>query len=97
MEEHLIEIICYAICVLCLVGAIAVMVKAEDNDLLRRITPVVAAIPIYFNYHIGNAIYLLIGATLETLLAAMGVGFVLIFGLVIMLLPILLIIRWAIH
>jgi len=97
MEEHLIEIICYAICVLCLVGAIAVMVKAEDNNLLRRITPAVAAIPIYFNYQIGNAIYLLIGATLETLLTAMGVGFVLIFGLVIMLLPILLIIRWAIH
>ena len=97
MEVHIINIVRFITCLLTLIIAIIAMVKAEDNNAIRRISAVLAGVLIYFNRQIGSIVYLTIGSTIEAFIATAGVGFVLILVIVIMLLPILFIFRWLIH
>lgn len=97
MEVHIINIVRFITCLSALIIAIIAMVKAEDNNAIRRISAVLAGVLIYFNRQIGSIVYLTIGSTIEAFIATAGVGFVLILAIVIMLLPILFIFRWLIH
>lgn len=94
MDAHLIDIVRYFICIWCIVIAIVIMVRADDNGFVRRITPVVFLLPVLFNRTIGAAVYLVIGSTLETILATAGVGFVLVGAVVFIVFPVFAIIRW---
>lgn len=97
MEQHIIEIVRFAVCIMAMLVASVLMVKADDNNIMRRLAVVFAALLVYFNEQIGVMTYLLIGSTLETLMAAMGVTFVIILAVVIMILPLVALFRWVIH
>lgn len=94
MEQHIIDVIRFGFCISSLAIAVAAMVKADDNNAMRRLTAALEAVIIFFNEQIGQTVYLLIGSTIEVLIAMMGLGFVLIAGIVIMLLPALAALRW---
>ncbi len=94
MEEHIIEVVRYGVCVTSLIVAVIAMIKADDNHAMRRLSALLAAVLIYFNEEIGHITYLAIGSTIELLITLMGVGFVLIAGIIIMLLPAILAFRW---
>ena len=97
MEQHIIEIVRFAVCSLAILVAIVLMVKADDNNIMRRLAVAFAALLVYCNEQIGVMTYLLIGSTLETLMAAMGVTFVIVLAVVIMILPLVALFRWVIH
>lgn len=97
MEVHIINIVRFAVCMLALIIAVTAMIKADDNNAMRRLSAMLAAVLIYFNEEIGSMVYLLIGSAIETLIAAAGVGFVLVLAIVIMLLPLIAVIRWVTH
>lgn len=94
MEQHIIDVVRFGFCISSLAIAIAAMVKADDNNAMRRLTAALEALIIFFNEQIGQSVYLLIGSTIEVLIATIGLGFVLIAGIVIMLLPVLAALRW---
>ena len=96
MEQHIIEIVRFAVCIMAILVAIVLVVKADDNNLMRRLAVAFAALLVYCNEQIGMMTYLLIGSTLETLMAAMGVTFVIIMAVVIMILPLVALFRWAV-
>lgn len=96
MEQHIIEIVRFAVCIMAILVAIILMIKADDNNIMRRLAVVFAALLVYCNEQIGMMTYLLIGSTLETLMAAMGVTFVIILAVVIMVLPLVAFLRWAV-
>lgn len=97
MEEHIIHIVRFAVCLLSLITAIVAMMKADDNNAMRRLSAILAGVLIFFNEQIGSLAYLTIGSTIETLLATAGVGFVLTFAVVVMIFPIIIIVRWLTH
>ena len=97
MEQHIIEIVRFAVCIIAILVAILLMVKADDNNIMRRLAVAFAVLLVYFNKQIGVMTYLLIGSTLETLMAAMGVTFVIVLAVVIMILPLVALFRWLIH
>lgn len=97
MEAHIIEIVRFTVCIIAVMVAILFMVKADDNNIMRRISVSLAVLLIYFNEQIGAMIYLLIGSTLESLIAVMGVLFVVTLAMVVMIFPLVALIRWAIH
>lgn len=97
MEVHIINIVRFAVCMFALIIAVTAMIKADDNNAMRRLSAMLAAVLIYFNEEIGSMVYLLIGSAIETLIAAAGVGFVLVLAIVIMLLPLIAVIRWVTH
>ncbi|MDO5415484.1 MAG: hypothetical protein Q4F78_08480 [Bacillota bacterium] len=97
MEAHIINVVRFAVCLLSLVTAIVAMVKADDNNAMRRLSAVLAGVLIYFNEQIGSMAYLTIGSTIEALMATAGVGFVLALAIVVMLFPFIFIIRWLTH
>ena len=97
MEDHIINIVRFAVCLLSLIAAVVAMMKADDNNAMRRLSAVLAAVLIFFNEQIGSMAYLMIGSTIETLLATAGIGFVLTFAVVLMFFPIIIIIRWLTH
>lgn len=96
MEQHIIEIVRFAVCIVAILAAIVLMIKADDNNIMRRLAVAFAVLLVYFNEQIGVMTYLLIGSTLETLIATMGVTFVIIIAGVIMILPVVALLRWAI-
>lgn len=96
MEQYIIEIVRFAVCIMAILAAIVLMIKADDNNIMRRLAVAFAALLVYFNEQIGVITYLLIGSTLETLIAAMGVTFVIIMAVVIMILPAVALFRWAV-
>lgn len=97
MEMHIIEIVRFAVSIMSVLAAILLMIRADNDTAMRRLTVVLAAVLIFFNKQIGCMIYLLIGSTLESIIAVMGLTFILIVGLVIMLFPILALLKWIIH
>ena len=97
MEAHIVMIVRFAVCLLALIFATALMIKADDNALLRRTAAAGGAAIVLFNERIGNAAYLILGGILESAIALMGVGFVLILAAVIMLLPLIFVARWIFH
>ena len=97
MEDHIINIVRFAVCLLSLIIAIVLMIKADDNNAMRRLSAILAGVLILFNEQIGSMAYLTIGSTIETLLATAGVGFVLTFAVVVMIFPIIIIVRWLTH
>ena len=68
MEQNIIEIVRFAVCILAILVAIVLMVKADDNNIMRRLAVAFAAFLVYCNEQIGVMTYLLIGSTLETLI-----------------------------
>lgn len=97
MEAHIIEIVRFAVCMLAILMAAVLMVKADDSNAMRRLSAASGIGLIYFNEQIGTILYLLIGSALETLMAAMGVTFVLILAAVVMIFPLVALVRWVIH
>lgn len=97
MEAHIISIVRFMVCSLSLITAIVAMVKADDNNAMRRLSAVLAAVLIYFNEQIGSMAYLTIGSTIEALITSAGVGFVLILAATVMIFPIVFLVRWLFH
>lgn len=97
METHIIEIVRFLVCLASVVTAVAVMIKVDDNDMARRLAAGVAAGVVLFNRQIGSLVYLLLGSVLETLIAAIGVVFVIVLLAAIALFPLIVSIRWIIH
>ena len=97
MEMHIIDIVRFATCILSLIIAIVAMIKADDNNAMRRLLALLAGVLISFNEQIGSMVSLLIGSSIELLIATAGVGFVIVLTAVIMVLPILAVIRWLTH
>lgn len=62
MEAHIIDIVRFATCLLTLIIAVVAMIKADDNNAMRRLSAVLAAVIVYFNEQIGLMVYLLIGS-----------------------------------
>ena len=56
-----------------------------------------AAVLIFFNEKAGEAAYLVFGSLLEMTAAVVALGFVLVAGIMIMLLPAVGLIRWLTH
>lgn len=97
MEAHIISIVRFMVCFLSLSTAIVAMLKADDNNAMRRLSAVLAAVLIYFNEQIGSMAYLTIGSTIEALITSAGVGFVLILAVTVMIFPIVFLVRWLFH
>jgi len=97
MEAHIIEIVRFLVCLSSVITAVAVMIKVDDNDMMRRLTAGMAAGVVLFNRQIGTLVYLLLGSVLETLIAGMGVVFVIVLLAVIALFPLVALTRWVIH
>lgn len=97
MEGHIIEIVRFAVCIIAILVAVALMIKADDNNAMRRLTVAFAVLLVYFNEQIGVMTYLLIGSTIETLMAAMGVTFVIILVATVMIFPLIALFRWVIR
>jgi hypothetical protein len=97
METHIIEIVRFAVCIMALLTAVVLMIKVDDNNAMRRLVVALAVVLIYFNKQIGIVTYLLIGSVLETLIAAMGVTFVVIILILIMVFPLIALLKWLIH
>ena len=97
MEAHIIEIVRFAVCIISILVAVILMIKADDNNAMRRLVVAFSVLLVYFNEQIGVMGYLLIGSTIETLVAAMGVTFVIILAAVVMLFPLVALFRWVIH
>ena len=97
MEDHIINIVRFAVCLLSLIIAIILMIKADDNNAMRRLVAILTAIIVFFNEQIGEGVYLILISTIETLLALSGVGFILLAAVVVMLLPIIIFIRGLLH
>lgn len=97
MEEHIIEIVRFLVCLSSVVAAVVVMIKVDDSDMARRLAAGLAAGVVLINRQIGALVYLLLGSILETLIAAMGVVFVIVLLAVIAIFPLIALIRWVIH
>lgn len=97
MEQHIIQIVRFAVCFLALIAAGAIMIKADDRAWMRRSAAAVGVAVVIFIEKIGNWLFLILGGLIESAIAFMGVGFVLILAAVIMLLPVIIVIRWLIH
>lgn len=97
MEAHIISIVRFATCSLVLITAIVVMLKADDNNAMRRLSAALAAVLIYFNKQIGTMVYLTIGSTIEALVVSAGIGFVIALAVVVILLPFIIVIYWFIR
>ena len=61
MEMHIIDIVRFATCILSFIIAIVAMIKADDNNAMRRLSALLAGVLIFFNEQIGSMVYLLIG------------------------------------
>lgn len=96
-EMKLVAIVRFVVILAALIFGIAVTLRSDDNGALRRISCVLSALLIYFNEEIGSWVYLTLGATIETILTVMGVGFTLVLGAVLMLLPLIFTIRYLTH
>lgn len=96
-EMKLVAIVRFAVILAALIFGIAVTLRSDDNGALRRISCVLSALLIYFNEEIGSWVYLTLGATIETILTVMGVGFTLVLGAVLMLLPLIFTVRYLTH
>lgn len=94
MEEHIIEIVRFGVCGVILIIGLILMYKADDNHAMRRLSALLSAVMIYFNNEIGHLVYLVIGALIELWFSLMGLGFILICGVVVMILPVLWVISW---
>ena len=77
-----------------LIITIIAMIKADDNNAMRRLSALLAAVLIYFNKEIGQITYLAIGAFIELWITAVVAGFVFVAGIVVMALPIIAAFRW---
>ena len=97
MEEHIIDIVRFVTCCMMLATGLVLMIKADDNNAMRRLSVILAIVLIRFNEQIGAAVYLMLGSTIETVIAAAGVGFVIILVVVIMLFPLMAAFRWLRH
>ena len=97
LQLKIVSVIRFAVCLFSLITALILMIRADDNHYLRWGSCLLAAGAIWFNEPIGEALYLVLGSTLEMLYTAMGVGFTLCLGAVIMLFPIIAIVRWLTH
>lgn len=49
MEQHIIEIVRFAVCILAIFVAIVLMVRADDNNIMRRLAVAFAALLVYCN------------------------------------------------
>lgn len=96
-EMKMVAIVRFAVILAALIFGIVVTLRSDDNGPLRRVSCILSAVLIYFNEQIGAWVYLTLGATIETILAVMGVGFTLVLGAVIMLLPLIFTIRYLTH
>lgn len=96
-EMKLVAIVRFAVCLAALIFGIAVTLHSDDNGALRRVSCILSGVLIYFNAQIGEWVYLTLGATIETALTVMGVGFTLILGAVVMLLPVIFVVRYLTH
>ena len=54
MEMHIIDIVRFATCILSLIIAIVAMIKADDNNAMRRLLALLAGVLISFNEQISN-------------------------------------------
>lgn len=97
MEMHLIMIMRFLVCFIALVAGGVVMFKADDRAWMRRSAAVLGVAAVIFNEKIGSWLYLLVGGLIESSIALMGVGFVVILAAVIMLFPLIFVVRWLIH
>ena len=96
MEAHIINIMRFGICILTLAVSVRAMIRTASPK-VRRITAVLAAVLIFFNEKAGEAAYLVFGSLLEMTAAVVALGFVLVAGIMIMLLPAVGLIRWLTH
>ena len=96
MEAHIINIMRFGICILTLAVSVRAMIRTTSPK-IRRLTAVLAAVLIFFNEKAGEAAYLIFGSLLEMTAAVVALGFVLIAGIMIMLLPAVGLIRWLTH
>ena len=97
MEMHLIMIMRFLVCFIALVAGGVVVFKADDRAWMRRSAAVLGVAAVIFNEKIGNWLYLILGGLIESAIAFMGVGFVLILAAVIMLFPLIFVVRWLIQ
>ena len=97
MEAHLMNLIRCAVYLITVSLALLLMVRAADNNLMRRVTVLSAVAEIYWNRQIGALLYLLLGALLETVVAVTGVLFLLALLVALVCLPLVGLIRQLIH
>lgn len=97
MEAHIIEIIRFIVYIVTILMAVALMIKADDNNAMRRLSVAFAVLLVCFNEQIGVMLYLLIGAILETVMAVMGMVFLVILAVTVMILPLIALFRWIFH
>lgn len=93
MEAHIIQIMRFAICMLTMFVSVPAIFRARTPK-VRRLTAILAAFLIFFNERAGVAAYLILRAMLEMLAALAVLGFFLIAGATLMILPIAGVIRW---
>ena len=93
---HIINIMRFGICILTLAVSVRAMIRTASPK-IRRLTAVLAAVLIFFNEKAGEAAYLVFGSLLEMTAAVVALGFVLVAGIMIMLLPVVGLIRWLTH
>ena len=95
MNDHILDIIRFVLCVTAAAATGAVMIRAGDDRVIRILAAAAGAAVIGFSAPLARVVYLLIGSTIEAAMAVMGVGFILSIGVAIMLLPIAAVIGWA--
>ncbi|MCD8146018.1 MAG: hypothetical protein LUD84_01865 [Clostridiales bacterium] len=100
-ETYFVLMVRFVVCLAATIGAVVIMVKADDNAATRRLACALAALVILFNERIGYFAYLLFGSVLETILVSTSLVFALAFVLVLLVVivtfPLVAVCRWVIR
>lgn len=97
LQLKIVCIIRFAITLFSLVTALFLMIRADDNRILRWGSFLAAVGLICFNRQISEGLYLVIVSTLEAICTIVLLGAGLSLAAVIIFFPILAIIRWMTH
>ncbi|MCD7748981.1 MAG: hypothetical protein LUH42_02905 [Oscillospiraceae bacterium] len=101
MEEYFVLLVRFVTCLSAVIGAVIIMVRADDNAAARRLACALGFLVVLFNERIGYYVYLLFGSVLETLLVSTSLVFVILFTIALLLtiaaLPILAAVRWVVR
>ena len=72
LQQHLLLIVSFLLYILPTIIAIILMLKAEDQNWLRRIIVVVSVLITYFNRNLSIIIFCIFGSAIESIVTMAG-------------------------
>ena len=97
MDEFILQSIRFALMTGAIIGGMILMVRTDDNHVLRWLACITACAIIFFHEVLADFVYKMLLALFELFLTVMGGGFVILLVIVIALLPVIIVVRWLTH